>query len=176
MFNQIAKHVVFPSLRVLELNYMRCRGRDLLLFLGNHLNLHTLTLSNLDITGNLSFKTILGSLEEHHCLLHTFRCDQIAQNSFRLVFETLGEFRFERKCNALPEYCEVTGGNYCFCEEFEEVLGPYKYCGVAEEWENVQIKIGLLKRDLGVSRVDYRPDQYPEVGVELLSWSLYYWA
>lgn len=179
LFEQITKKTILPSLERLELDYLRCRGEVLLLFLQNHRCLQCLSLLNLDITGNVTFKEILELLQCNHNSLRSFECRQIAQNGYRLYFATSAVIR---------DYGGLYFDNSHLCEDGTLVLDSFyedfadlalcKYYGEAEEWEGVRDKLGILKDDLRLSRKDYRPDlkpwaarQYLEENGSYYSWS-----
>lgn len=45
-----------------------------------------------------------------------------------------------------------------FFDDFVDIEGPSKYVGVAEDWEGVQRKIGMLQGDITVSALPYMPE------------------
>ncbi|KAK6397211.1 hypothetical protein LTR65_007711 [Meristemomyces frigidus] len=157
VFASVAQKVVLPKLEVLILDNIRCAGADLRQFLEAHPGLRSLRLENLDVTGSITFADTLSVLEVKHDRLVDFRCDQIAQNSFRLFFDTLGKLD---ECTDWHYRLEDNQEALDFWADFVSVLEPFKYIGIAEAWEGVQQKIGLLRDDIRVSTRDYHPD-YP---------------
>lgn len=135
------------------LSFTRCEGEYLNLFLSNHKNLQTLTLGNLDNTGSTPFAETLELLHNEHNLLTSFDCDQIAQNSFRLYFQSLGN---TEETPFSSEWLEKK--DLSFFDDFMWVRGPFKYHVTVREWDGVQERIGLLKDDIRVSDLDFHSE------------------
>ncbi|KJY00402.1 hypothetical protein TI39_contig331g00008 [Zymoseptoria brevis] len=165
VFHHIAKKAVFQNLRTFKLEFLRCQGEDLLLFLGNHQYLHSLSLNDLDFTGTVAFKEILDHLQHRHRSLKSFRCRQIAQNGFRLFFEMYGPV----ECQESGKISMLSREDPDFYGDFLDVVGPFKYAGDAVEWEGVQDKIGVLKDDVRVSDRSYISD------LAMYDTASYYW-
>lgn len=154
VFSNIAKEAIFPDLQEFKLDFLRCQGEDLLRFLSNHEDLHLLSLKNMDITGRVLYKDILEHLQHHHSRLETFKSSQMAQSSFRTFFEKHGEV----ECQRSPTDNLLLDEPSDFFDDFVGVVGPFIYSGVAEAWEGVQDKIGVLKNDLRISERTYHSD------------------
>lgn len=160
MFTNIAHKVSLPDLETLELAGIRCSGIDLGVFLLHHKGLRSLRLENLDITGDLGFAGVLTILKNSHEHLTHFQCKQIAEQSFRTFFETLGDIgdRDGLRIWESSQRISKTSEQIDFFTDSVYVEEPLKYVGRAEEWENVQQKIGLLRQDLRISDTSYLPD------------------
>ncbi|KAK5742638.1 hypothetical protein LTR17_003169 [Elasticomyces elasticus] len=110
-------------------------------------------LQDFDITGSLSFADVLDALAESHNHLRRFSFSQIAQKSFRLYLEQLGEIQeheMHRNYRA-----DGTQDPEDFTNDYIVVGHHAKYLGAAEDWEGVQGKIRELRMDLRVSDLDY---------------------
>lgn len=159
IFEHIVKKAVFPHLVYFELDWLPCKAEHLLLFLNNHKKLQALIVKGLDIIGNLTFKEILEHLQLHHSALQHFECNQIAQNSFRVYFDSRGVIAEE------DHFFEGRGSfRDCFKDfkdtfywDFVGLTSPCKYHGVAEEWEGVRDKIGILIEDLRIDEREHAP-------------------
>lgn len=159
VFAKIASKVHLPALETLMLHGMRCDGRDLGQFLHAHKNLQTLQLENLDVTGSQKFADVLKVVEEHHRYLRKFACRQIAQDSFRTFFESLGSLEITDTWHfAYPREDDDKREEADFFNSFVRVQGPFKYVGEAEELEGVQQKVSLLRQDLRISDLSYHPE------------------
>ncbi|KAK4893123.1 hypothetical protein LTR27_008463 [Elasticomyces elasticus] len=153
VFACIADKVVFEHLQDLHLQGIRCAGVDLRRFLCAHSDLQMLRLQDLNITGSVSFADVLDALVETHGQLKRFTFSQVAQKSFRLYLEQLGEIgkdEMHRNYRA-----DGTQDPEDFTNDYILVGHHAKYLGVAEEWEGVQGKISELRMDLRVSDLDY---------------------
>ena len=149
VFHQVARKVLLPELKSLKLAGIRCKTEDLFRFLVSHSNLETLSLKNLDLTGEDLFDMVLGLLELRFNHLQSFHCYQIAQRGFRIYFKSLGSI----------SVAEGDGWESVISDDnFLIVATPNKYVGDAESWEGVQQKIGLLRGDLWISEKRYQPD------------------
>lgn len=138
---------------------IRCGGKDLGHFLSSHKNLQTLRLENLDVTGSQKFADVLKVVEEMHDCLKQFSCRQIAQDSFRTFFKTLGSIEMSEDWHfAYPQDDDDKKEEADFFNSFVRVQGPFKYHGEAEELEGVQNKVGLLRQDLRISHLSYQPE------------------
>ncbi|KAK5677366.1 hypothetical protein LTS10_009936 [Elasticomyces elasticus] len=162
VFACIADKVVFEHLEDLHLQGIRCAGVDLRRFLCAHSNLQMLRLQDLDITGSVSFADVLDALAESHGQLKRFTFSQVAQKSFRLYLEQLGEIgedEMHRNYRA-----DGTQDPEDFTNDYILVGHHAKYLGVAKEWEGVQGKISQLRMDLRVSNLDYTTeDEIPRL-------------
>lgn len=168
VFTSIAKKTLLPKLKKFKLDFLRCRGEDLLLFLSNHKNLHSLSLADLDIIAgeeSATYKHILHHLQHNHNNLANFSHRQIAQNSFRLFFEMHGVV----ECQSSPTAPLTQDEEGDFFSDFMNVVGPFKYIGEAAEWEGVQDKIGILKDDVRVSEKSYISD-LAMYGIDSYQW------
>ena len=141
--------MTLPQLKALSLTGLRCSGQDLARFLQPLTDLQALNFENMDITGTISFADTLRSLLPAHNQLMKFRCNQIAQNTYRLFFKTLG-------CLEASDFHPREGEE--FFGDFLDVSGPFKYQADAAEWEGVQEKIELLTADIVVSHLDYHSE------------------
>lgn len=158
VFHHIAEKAIFVDLEIFNLDFVRCRGADLLLFLDNHNGLRSISLNNLDIVGSVGYSENLDHLRHHHSKLEEFSCSQIAQNSFRTFFESYGELQFQTSPTyySLDDFVETND----FFSDFVDVVGPFKYTGRAAQWEGVQYKIRMLKDDLRISGKGIHSDLY----------------
>ncbi|KAK4953984.1 hypothetical protein LTR10_008588 [Elasticomyces elasticus] len=148
IFANVVKQVRLPRLKTLHLNHMRCDAADMRMLLHNHTELYDLALTRLDLTGPVTFSDILFVLECEHGRLTQFECTNIAQDGFRLHFETLGELSLsEEWASRRP----AEQADRELLNSFVRVSGPSPHCGKAEEWEGVQYKIGMLREDLRVA-------------------------
>lgn len=155
VFEQIARNVTLPNLSLLQLDWMLCSGEDLMLFLNNHRNLQHLIMEDLDITGTVTFKDVLRSLQQHHSALESFDCNRIAQNSFRIYFDTFGVIHQVDDSIDLFAYEGMNEDFDDFFYDFVDVKPVAKYRGWAEQWEGVLDKIGVLEEDLRVDDTAY---------------------
>ena len=105
------------------------------------------------MTGTVGFADCLGVLESNNKQFTSFCSSQIAQNSLRLYYRTLG--RLESGSHGGLAFLRETED---FFDDFELIKGPFKYNSDAEEWEGVQQKIGLLCNDLALSTRTYHPE------------------
>ncbi|KAK4890527.1 hypothetical protein LTR27_010808 [Elasticomyces elasticus] len=160
LFKVVANSVKLPCLSHFELNYVRCDGHDLLTFFEQHSGMHSLALGRLDLVGHVGIRDILSLLEQQLTTLTSFECDQIAQEGWRVCFDTLGEIEVHDSWLLDPRL-----GNED--DDFVHVEGPRKYCGRAEDWEGVPLKLAMLRADLQVSLMRYHSD-WPDIG--------YYWV
>ncbi|KAK3618702.1 hypothetical protein LTR56_024491 [Elasticomyces elasticus] len=162
VFACIADKVVLHHLEDLHLQGIRCAGMDLRRFLCANSNLRLLRLQDFDITGSVSFADVLDALAESHNHLKRFSFSQIAQKSFRLYLEQLGdigEHEMHRNYRA-----DGTQDPEDFTNDYIVVCHHPKYLGVAEDWEGVQGKIRELRTDLRVSDLDYTTeDEIPRL-------------
>ncbi|KAK5683739.1 hypothetical protein LTR17_027241 [Elasticomyces elasticus] len=162
VFACIADKVVLDQLEDLHLQGIRCVGMDLQRFLCANSNLQLLRLQDFDITGSVSFADVLDAVAESHIHLKRFFFSQIAQKSFRLYLEQLGdigEHEMHRNYRA-----DGTQDPEDFTNDYIVVCHHAKYLGVAEDWEGVQGKIRELRTDLRVSDLDYTTeDEIPRL-------------
>lgn len=124
--------------------------------------MQSVTLENLDVTGSVAFAGILDALHHHHSFLVSFNCHQIAQNSFRLFFPTLGNVSCTE--NFTKQY---RADHPDFFDDFLTVHLS-KYTVKMEQWEGVQERIGMLKDDIRISALTYHPDH----GSEFIHWTI----
>ncbi|KAK3658748.1 hypothetical protein LTR56_001619 [Elasticomyces elasticus] len=160
LFKVVANSVKLPCLTLFALNYVRCEGHDLHRFLEQHSGLQSLALGCLDLTGHVGIRDIMSLLEQEFTTLTSFECDKIAQEGWRVCFDTLGEIEVHDPWLINP----ISGVED---DDFVHVEGPRKYCGRAEDWEGVPLKLAMLRADLQVSLMTYHSD-WPDIG--------YYWV
>lgn len=159
----MARKVQLPDLRTLRLQAIRCEADDLCRFHYSHTDLTTLSLRNLDLIGvDIALAMVLKTVELCFNDLQTFECYQVAQNSLRTYFESLGRITVVEGCNV--DWSDP------FFDDFLELLGPNKYIGDAEAWEGVQEKIGLLLKDMRISNISYQSDFHPVFGLDGYVW------
>ncbi|KAK5694520.1 hypothetical protein LTR97_009110 [Elasticomyces elasticus] len=159
LFKVVANSVKLPCLILFALNYVRCEGHDLHKFLEQHSGLHSLALGRLDLTGHFVIRNILSLLEQEFITLTSVECAKIAQEGWRVRFESLGEIDVHDLWLIDPRLGDED-------DDFVHVESPRKYCGRAEDWEGVPQKLAMLRADLQVSLMTYHSD-WPDIG--------YYW-
>lgn len=153
IFKHVAERVAFPDLADLTLTYIRCSGADLRLFLDNHRVLKKLSLRDLDITGNVPFRDVLTHVGTELDKLTSFKCRQIAENSFRLYFPNLGDMNHDTNPTSWLRMEDETD----FFDDFVYVRYS-KYEGSAEPWEGVTSKIVELANDVSRTTLSYHPE------------------
>jgi len=113
-------------------------------FLKRHYGLESLELNSIDIVGHESFSKVLHILEQYHENLKLFRCDRVTESANLVNFHSLAE------PDIYEHYCDdCLDGPDCF-PDLIHVDGPDRGLAIAEEWEGVQRKIGLLREDVEV--------------------------
>lgn len=157
IFGRIAKSVILPRLKRLDLNGMRCVGRDVQHFLRNHQALEAVDFANLDIEGPGTFTNILDGLADLKNLTE-FKSRQIAQNGLRTTFPTLCSIEASSSSFAWDSLVREFGEYITY--EPMLMVNQFPYCGEAEVWEGVSEKLRDLSRDLMVTGKTYHSD-YP---------------
>ncbi|KAK4953972.1 hypothetical protein LTR10_008576 [Elasticomyces elasticus] len=104
-------------------------------------------------------RNILSLLEQEIITLTSVECAKIAQEGWRVRFESLGEIDVHDLWLIDPRLGDED-------DDFVHVESPRKYCGRAEDWEGVPQKLAMLRTDLQVSLMTYHSD-WPDIG--------YYW-
>lgn len=146
---------VLPSLKELSIHGMHCDANDFVLFLQSHNSLRRLSLLNMGFNcgpEDQTFVDILNILADF-MRLRNFRCNQIAQNSFKITFPSLCHLEIDeygREWDELTWDVEITWPNVW--------IKKYPYKAVAEKWEGVSQKLRGLSRDAVVTATDRGSD------------------
>ncbi|KAK5736370.1 hypothetical protein LTR17_007534 [Elasticomyces elasticus] len=157
VFAPVANTIHLPHLQDLDLQHIRCDGAALYSFLLRHHGITRLSLTNLQVTGSTSFAQMLGALGDTFEHLIFFECRQIAQNDFRLEFETLGIVTW----NDTWAPHDNNQADKDLLNSFVSVRKPDKYTVRVEQWEGVQSRIKLFREDLRLSSKPCEPDIPP---------------
>lgn len=122
--------------------------------LENHQQLTSLNLANLQITGEGEFGKILDLIHRKHDRLENFASTQIAENTFRTYFGTLGAVMIADTAS----YELGHDPSMSFFMDFVWVDETEIYDSEIEKWEGVQARIGLLRNDLRISDRTFEPE------------------
>lgn len=148
VFKPVADTVLLPHLKHLKLDNIDCHGVDLEKWLSHHTGLLSIELLRINITGDVAFTDIMGLLQVQHTSLTMFACRQIAQNSLRVYFKSLGEI----ECRKSPTISYEEDRVPDFFDDFMDVNKPYPYEATAEwGYGDIRNRLGLLKEDVRVS-------------------------
>lgn len=151
LFQSVARKTRLRRMRTLELDGFECHGSDLELFLRGLPGLESLKFSDLNILGPTTFQDVLRTVQNELQSLTFVSLHQIAQDSLRTVFATLGDVEASQ-----PFYPSYPGQSPDFFADFLRVSGPFRHNATVEEWEGVKRKLGLLCDDVQTTHRPYR--------------------
>lgn len=143
VFQHVAETVQLHHLRELCLDRLECVGDDLRRFLLNHTSLARLWMQDLNLTGDTRLVDVLSTLRQQHESLAFVKLYQIADNSFRIAFRTLGDVNTSSEY--LPSWRREASD---FFADFLHVSKPARHCATIEEWEGVKDKLRRLSEDI----------------------------